>query len=155
MKLEDNYFGIIIIESFDRGFFFSCKFFLNEYHTEISLPFSRIIFLSLYMQFRSINVARCFITSILVKDNQEHEYFFFSFSTEKEEFRGLEMGGKKKRRSLKIQSNESGMVSENETCKIRIRAISCSSHDQIDKSFIRELINILIRVYNSTIIVNI
>lgn len=155
MKLEDNYFGIIIIESFDRGFFFSCKFFLNEYHTEISLPFSRIIFLSLYMQFRSINVARCFITSILVKDNQEHEYFFFFlFRQRRKNFEDWKWG-KKKRRSLKIQSNESGMVSENETCKIRIRAISCSSHDQIDKSFIRELINILIRVYNSTIIVNI
>lgn len=96
MKLEDNYFGIIIIESFDRGFFFSCKFFLNEYHTEISLPFSRIIFLSLYMQFRSINVARCFITSILVKDNQEHEYFFFLFRQRRKNFEDWKWGGKKK-----------------------------------------------------------
>lgn len=80
--------------------------------------------------------------------------FFFFFDREGRISR-IGNGEKKKRRSLKIQSNESGMVSENETCKIRIRAISCSSHDQIDKSFIRELINILIRVYNSTIIVNI
>lgn len=96
MKLEDNYFGIIIIESFDRGFFFSCKFFLNEYHTEISLPFSRIIFLSLYMQFRSINVARCFITSILVKDNQEHEYFFFFFFDREGRISRIGNGEKKK-----------------------------------------------------------
>lgn len=55
------------------------------------------------MQFRSINVARCFITSILVKDNQEHKYFFFSFSTR---ISRIGNGKKKKRsllRSLKIQ----------------------------------------------------
>lgn len=48
------------------------------------------------MQFRSINVARCFITSILVK---EHKYFFFSFST-----RISRIGNGKKKKKKKSSS---------------------------------------------------
>lgn len=54
------------------------------------------------MQFRSINVARCFITSILVKDNQEHKYFFFSFSTR---ISRIGNGKKKKKKSSSIVKN--------------------------------------------------